>query len=740
MKHKLVALMVVCLLLSLPISVFAQGMANQQNQPTQNQSNSGTSHSGSKGSIDGAKEGSKGIIGKQIDAYYEDPDNQPGLFERSISDVLIGTANFLIRSFGMKDVTLLVFGKNPNPTSDGFLQGGDTQASGTLYLGVFTEGMMSAIDALYATFEHFMPYPVVIIVMILAFLSLWNSTQAEKRSQWKDYVTAFLVGILSIRFGSYLWTFVSKATQYFNDMIWDTMVRNGVQPDLFLNMIWGTGVEGYNEMIQYRGFVVSVLVLAAAIMTAMINYQYTMRVIMLMILVAVFVPVCILTIFPKYRHSLQIWWDLFISYMLMPCGHALALGLFFLLLKFSPEGISNWVIVAYLFGFSAIHGIISKIVGGEEQQRSGMGSMFGVGSMMALGRMFSAKGSSWGRKGKQQSGREAEQASQAGSESVAAGTGNMAAGGASDAAIASSGSRSAAPISWKRKAVQTGGRVAGLALNYGAKTAGTLAGTSIGLMAGNPVIGAAVGMKLGGMAGKGVEYMARGGIAAGKGAAQGVQALQQRRQASKAMQDLEHEGSGMNAGNGSSSSGNDIASGTIPIGSSNVGTTQSEAGLSVSAAQVSLPSKGNQMERTRGTGTITTGQSGSAQPATSAPANQGSSSNHKGTSAYPHAESTIPSFLKQRPSSSGAASSPSKPVRSTQQAPTSTTQAYNAPQGSEQVRQSIDKGTTPQQPSRPVKRYSESSRYNEPPLPEPPSEESQEPVRKRHPSHYNYDI
>ncbi|GGI97845.1 hypothetical protein [Paenibacillus hunanensis] len=736
MKHKLVALMVVCLLLSLPISVFAQGMANQQNQATQNQSNSGTSHSGSKGSIDGAKEGSKGIIGKQIDAYYEDPDNQPGLFERSISDVLIGTANFLIRSFGMKDVTLLVFDKNPNPTSDGFLQGGDTQASGTLYLGVFTEGMMSAIDALYATFEHFMPYPVVIIVMVLAFLSLWNSTQAEKRSQWKDYVTAFLVGILSIRFGSYLWNFVSATTEYFTDMIWDTMVRHGVQPDLFLNMIWGTGAEGYNEMIQYRGFVVSILVLAAAIMTAMINYQYTMRVIMLMILVAVFVPSCIITIFPKYRHSLQIWWDLFISYMLMPCGHALALGLFFLLLKFSPDGISNWVIVAYLFGFSAIHGIISKIVGGEEQQRSGMGSMFGVGSMMALGRMFSPKGSSWGRKGKQ-SGREAEQTSQAGSESMAAGTGNMAAGGASDAAIASSGSRSAAPISWKRKAVQTGGRVAGLALNYGAKTAGTVAGTSIGLMAGNPVIGAAVGMKLGGMAGKGVEYMARGGIAAGKGAAQGVQAIQQRRQASKATKEFEQESnSGMNAGSVSGSGGSEIAPGSIPLtGSASVGATQSEAGLSVAAAQVSLPGRRNQMEQARGTGTITTGQSGSAQPTTSAPA-----SNRKGTSAPTNAESTIPSFLKQRQSSSGAASAPSKPVRSTQQAPTSTTQAYNAPQGSEQVRQSINKGTTPQQPSRPVKRYSESSRYNEPPLPEPPPEESQEPVRKRHPSHYNYDI
>ncbi|GJM78053.1 hypothetical protein HMSSN139_05490 [Paenibacillus sp. HMSSN-139] len=36
----------------------------------------------------------KGIIGKQVEQYYEDEDNKPGLMERTLSDVLIGAANF----------------------------------------------------------------------------------------------------------------------------------------------------------------------------------------------------------------------------------------------------------------------------------------------------------------------------------------------------------------------------------------------------------------------------------------------------------------------------------------------------------------------------------------------------------------------------------------------------------------------------------------------------------------------
>lgn len=479
---------------------------------------------------DSATQQSSGIIGGQMDAYYEDSDNKPGLFERSISDLLIGAANFLIESFGMKDVTLLVFNENLSPTEDGFMQGSGSQD--TAYMGVFSEGMMNAINALYTSFERFMPYPVVIAMLLLAVLMLWNSMNADNRSKWKDYLTAFLVGLLSIRFGHYLWLFVSSVTQTFTDLILSTMVDNGIEPNLFLNMIWGNGAEGYGKMVEYRGFVVAVLVLLAAVMTAILNYQYTMRTIMLMILVSVFVPVAVLSIFPKYRQSLQIWWDLFMSYMLMPVAHALALGLFFLLLRFSSDGVSNWIIVAYLFGFSSIQGMVSKLWGGQDQGQSRAGSMLGLGSMMALGRMFTPRGGSKGSKAK---GLAAGAASSGGSQSMEEGTGALASGemGENDQpAYAGRAVAGGAKPTWKRTA-QTGGRMAGLALQHGSRAVGGVAGTSIGLMAGNPLMGAVAGAKLGGMVGAGAVAAAKGSLVAGKGIARGIQHIQQKNNATE---------------------------------------------------------------------------------------------------------------------------------------------------------------------------------------------------------------
>lgn len=524
MRKWLLSLGVVSLLCItvIPVSVHAQGAVAQQ------QEKDNTSSELSEASK------SNGVIGKQMNSYYSNEENQPGLLERNVSDVLIGTANFLIQSFGMKDVTLLVFNKNPNPTSDGFLQGDGVQDH--LYLGVFNEGMMSAVDALYSTFEHFMPYPVVMIVVVLSLLSLWNSTRAETRSQWKDYMAAFFIAILSVRFGYYIWRFVADVVETFNNIIWNALVDHGVQMDKFLNMIWGNGAEGYGEMIKYRGFVVGVLVLLAAIMTAILNYQYTMRTIMLMILVSTFVVSAVLTIFPKFRHSLQTWWDLFWSHMIMPCAHALALGLFFLLLRYSSDGVSNWIIVAYLFGFSGIYALLNKLMGGQEQQRGGLGSMFGVGSMMALGRMFRSKDAGKKMKG----GKDTGQGQQNGS----GGESNLPESEGGVAASNGTGAPTMATPTWQRRAAQSSGKVAGFALNYGAKAAGTVAGTSIGLMAGNPLVGAAVGAKVGGWAGKGTEMLARGGFQVSKAAMQGIQHWQEQRKAADTVSSIPKVGEG----------------------------------------------------------------------------------------------------------------------------------------------------------------------------------------------------
>ncbi|MGG1878816.1 hypothetical protein ABDI30_14750 [Paenibacillus cisolokensis] len=469
----------------------------------------------------------KGVIGKQVEEYYSDEDNKPGLMERTLSDVVIGCANFLIKSFGMKDVTLLVFGKNPEPTSEGFLQGGDTEdlRSG-LYLGVFSEGMMNAVDAIYTGFERFIPYPVIIALLLMAFLLLWHGYTGEGRTKAKDYATAFVVGLLSLSFGIYLWKFVATIVEWFTDLIWGLMVDYGLNPGLFLNTIWGTGEAGYDNMVNYRGFVVAVLVLLAAFMTAKLNYDYTLRSINLMVLLVTFVACCMLTLFPRYRNALQTWWDQFIANMILPCAHALALGLFFLLLYFSNDGVSNWVIVAYLFGFSTIQNLVQRVLG-VEQPDSKMGRALGFGTLLMMGKMFAGKKSNGASSGKASIVKEQSGGDGGGStksmDSIAGDTASMRSTGVASGSYSSA--MSGAKPNFRNRATNITKKVAGFALNQGTKGVGAALGASIGLMAGKPVEGAVIGGGLGGFTGKGVEKVGRGSMWLGKKVYSGFQQM-----------------------------------------------------------------------------------------------------------------------------------------------------------------------------------------------------------------------
>ncbi|MGN8771674.1 hypothetical protein ACTNDP_18665 [Paenibacillus barengoltzii] len=466
----------------------------------------------------------KGIIGKQVEEYYSDEDNKPGLMERTLSDVLIGAANFLIKKFNMKDVTLLVFGKNPETSNDGFLQGGTEDLRSSLYLGVFSEGMMDAIDAIYTALERFIPYPIFIALILMAFLLLWHGYTGEGRTKAKDYATAFVVGLISLRFGVYLWKFVATIVSWFTDLIWAVMVDYGLQPGLFLNTIWGTGEAGYDDMVSYRGFIVSILVLLAALMTAKLNYDYTIRSINLMLLLITFVPCCIMTLFPRYRNALQTWWDQFVANMILPLAHALALGLFFLLLHFSSEGVSNWVIVAYLFGFSSIQNLVQRLLG-VEQPDSRAGRALGFGTILAMSKMFSGKKSNSVNNGKTSASKDPLVRENSSSDAIGGMSGDATSAGTrgSVSGNSSTSAMSGAKPNFRNKTANISKKVAGFALNQGVKGAGAVLGATIGFMAGDPLKGAVIGGATGGLIGKGTQKIGQGSMWLGKKAYSGAQ-------------------------------------------------------------------------------------------------------------------------------------------------------------------------------------------------------------------------
>jgi hypothetical protein len=425
-----------------------------------------------------------GVIKKQLEQYYAENQNKPGLAERTLADAILSPANFTLRSLSVQDVVVLVFGKNPNPTADGFLQGdcvGKTDCREGTYLGVLSEGMMQAVDVLNHALERVLPYPLFFALVLIGFFVLTNSTSAEGKTRSKDYFRGILIALITIRFGHYLWILSAWIAHHFTELIWAALLDAGITPNFFLDMIWGNGSQGYEEMSAYRGLVLAVIVLSAVIMSGVLNYQYAVRSILLMVLLVTFPIVCVLSIFPSFRHSLTLWFQEFIANLFMPCAHALALGLFFLLLKYGNDGVSTWTIVAYFFGLPVVVNLFRQLIGLKEESgiKGTLGSITGLYAASNALKLFRSNRGTWLNQDPKGNGHIRQEK---------AGIGD----GASSAGQALTLS-SSVPATRLLKGV---GKVAGFSL----QTGGALVGGSIGMMAGQPVVGAT----LGALAGRGV--------------------------------------------------------------------------------------------------------------------------------------------------------------------------------------------------------------------------------------------
>ncbi|MDP5276135.1 hypothetical protein [Chengkuizengella axinellae] len=323
----------------------------------------------------------EGILNNIMKGYYDDENNKPGYGERFTAGIIISFSNWALKALGMRDVTLLVFNKNPRKDeTDPFLKG--DWEEGSYIMGIFPEGLYSGITYFYELFQRFLPIPIVLILTIIGFTFALSGKNSEKKSQAKDYTYGFIIALLSLRFGGYLWYFIFTINNYIIDIIWYGLEEYGVKMNLFLDMIWGTGSAGYDSFANtVNSLGIAFIVFMAAIMTAVLNYQYSLRIIILSVLIFVFPAVCVISIHPKFRHSMQIWYQEFIASVFLPVAHAVALALFFITLKaFNYGGVSFWIVIAYFFGLPIIVNLFRKLMNLE----SGSGVSGSMGSMMGL--------------------------------------------------------------------------------------------------------------------------------------------------------------------------------------------------------------------------------------------------------------------------------------------------------------------------------------------------------------------
>lgn len=336
------------------------------------------------------------IISEADIEEMENGENKPSYGERFATSLLLAPVNFIIKIFGARDISFLVFQREEYAKILG--SGNDAEgdfgvARDTLIFGIFPETYFNGVAIFYDGLERLFPIPLLALMVLAGFMLLLYSPSVEHRFMIKHYVLGTVLAIVCMRFGAQLWKLILDINYFIVDFVWVMLTDNGVYVGLFLNTIWGTGI-GY-DIIDVQGLGLGLLVIVAFFMTFILNYQYVMRMIYLSVLIIIFPIVSLVMIFPTRREAMNLWFHEFISNVFLQTGHAIALGLFFYIRHaVDSADIMFWVLVAFMIGLTAVSSLVQRIIGAATgvQVRGGVlgnaGAAMGMMSIMNIARML----------------------------------------------------------------------------------------------------------------------------------------------------------------------------------------------------------------------------------------------------------------------------------------------------------------------------------------------------------------
>ncbi|KLU61434.1 hypothetical protein CEB3_c21130 [Peptococcaceae bacterium CEB3] len=337
------------------------------------------------------------LSNKKVSSYYANSKNKPNYGERFIAGILIGSVKWVMNVCQLSDPVVLVFNVVPKAdASNQMLAQGLYSQANKYVLGLFPKPFFDAVSVLYNGFKYLLPYPLVIALILFAIMHMINSGTAQGRAKIKDNAKFILIALATVRFGAYIWSWIILLNDFFVKLIWLFMMSHGVKPTFFMDMIWGAGQKGFDAATQMLGIPMVILLILAAMMVLALNYQYTMRFIILGLLIMIFPLAAGLTIFPGFRHALPMWFKEFVANVILQLAHALALGVFFITIYSkgmqSYSGVSFWLMITYFAGMPTIASLIREMLGlqpgGGSRAVAGISAMAGIASVAAMGRMM----------------------------------------------------------------------------------------------------------------------------------------------------------------------------------------------------------------------------------------------------------------------------------------------------------------------------------------------------------------
>lgn len=309
-----------------------------------------------------------------------EPAEKPGLVEKHLSKFFINFANSIIGIMKAQDVSVLVFQREDVvKAEDSWITNSASADRSNMVFGVFPEALFDGISKMYDGFANLIPIPIFVLLVLgglVLVLDLIRNT--ESRSNAKEYLVGIIIAILLLRFGHILWDWIIFINYIVVDTAYMTLKASGIEVKSFISTIWDPTAT--DKVMKSPSFGVAILVIGAAAMTFMINYQYMMRMLTLAMLVILFPFVIIATVIPSRRNTLNTWVTAFTSQVFIQAAHAIALALFFFTLS-KIDDLGFWLVAAMFFGLPTLSDIVQRIVGSI----TGEGGGGGIGTSLSNG-------------------------------------------------------------------------------------------------------------------------------------------------------------------------------------------------------------------------------------------------------------------------------------------------------------------------------------------------------------------
>lgn len=329
-------------------------------------------------------------------------ENKPSIIEKHLSKLLINAGNWILDLSNAQDVSTLVFQRPEVALGDDEVLPNKSSADrNNMYFGIFPSGLFDAISAFNTFFTSLLPIPMVIILAGGGLFLLFDIMRSnEVRSKAKEMLLGVVTAIILLRFGHILWGWIIDINYVIVDGIYAVLAKEGITITRFTNTIWDS--SQYSDLSASQTIGVAILLICAIFMTFMKNYQYTMRIIQLSILIVLFPFVLLSAIIPSRKSALNLWFTTFSSNVFMQAGDASALGLFFFAISKASD-LSFWLIMAMLFGLPAMADIVNRIVGAFAGEGGGGGfktsasNMSGIAGLMAISKIGSTVAGGRGR-------------------------------------------------------------------------------------------------------------------------------------------------------------------------------------------------------------------------------------------------------------------------------------------------------------------------------------------------------